>query len=184
MASPEQPNGLYVVVYLIFTPATRQMAIRKPCCSDGTGHQGQDRGCQEEGGQQAVGLPVGWPRLWDKVGWQLCATCQQLLTGLARQQSSLVCRRWAVGLRWQQPELCGNAAHEGWCFALQELPAQGAVPHWAPGAGRKTQGPSSCSLLGPFHWIRTAWKPPKIKELPRSLPRYTRSILRWEPSWG
>lgn len=179
LASLEQPNGLYVIVHLIFIPAMRQTAIRKPCCSDGTGGQGQDRGCQQEGG-----LPVGWPRVWGRAGQQFCATGQQLLArlGSAAQQPGV--QEMGSGARWQQPDLGGSAAREGWRFAPRELPAQGAIPRWAPGAGRRTQGPSCCSLLCPSHWVGTAWKPPRIKVWPQSLPCCTRSILRWEPCWG
>lgn len=56
--------------------------VRKCCCNDGAGGRGQNRGCQEEGGQQAGGLAVDWPWLWARAGQQLRALCQQLLTQL------------------------------------------------------------------------------------------------------
>jgi len=138
--------------------------VRTPCCS--AGGRGPDGGCQEEGGQQAAGLPVGWPRLCGSAGRQ---------PGVREPGS---------GVRWQQPGPCSNAARGGGCFALRELPARGAAPRWAPGAGRTAQGPSCCSLSCPSHWVRTAWKPPRIKALPQSLPRSARSILQWEPRQG
>lgn len=57
----------------------------------------------------------------------------------------LVTRHDGRGARWQRLELRGNAAHGGRCSA------QGAVPRWAPGAGRETHGHSYCSISCPRH---------------------------------
>lgn len=181
LASPEQPNRLYIIVYLVFIPAMRQTAIRKPCCSDGTGGQGQDRGCRRRVGNRQLGCPCVGPGSGAERDGSSVPTCQQLLTRLGNAAQQPGVQEMGSGVRWQQPDLCGNAVHEGRRFAPWELPARGAVPYWALEAGRKTQGPSCCSLSCLSHWVGTAWKPPRIKVLPRSSPRYTRrSILRWE----
>lgn len=83
----------------------------------------------------------------------------------------------------QQPDLCGKAAaargRQG--TAAQELPARGAVPRGAPGAGGKTQGSSCCSLV-PFPLRRDSLGATQKKTW--SLPRYSRSTLRWAAGGG